>query len=140
MSSKKAPAAKATGRKGGDKSRSFRAGLTFPVGRLHRQLREGQYASRVGVGAPVYLAAVLEYLTAEILELAGNASRDNKRVRIVPRHIMLAIRNDEELNRLLAHVTISSAGVIPNIHNSLVGPLDGAAPKGKKGDGESQAF
>ncbi|KAK7918833.1 hypothetical protein WMY93_010117 [Mugilogobius chulae] len=61
------------------KSRSSRAGLQFPVGRVHRLLRKGNYAERVGAGAPVYLAAVLEYLTAEILELAGNAARDNKR-------------------------------------------------------------
>jgi len=101
-------------------SRSGRAGLTFPVGRLHRHLKEGQFAKRVGVGAPVYLAAVLEYLTAEILELAGNAARDNKKIRIVPRHIMLAIRNDEELNKLLADVHITSGGVIPNIHNQLL--------------------
>ena len=63
--------------KGKAKSRSSRAGLQFPVGRVHRFLRKGNYAARVGAGAPVYLAAVLEYLTAEILELAGNAARDN---------------------------------------------------------------
>ena len=103
-------------------SRSNRAGLSFPVGRIHRQLREGRYAARVGAGAPVYLAAVLEYLAAEILELAGNASRDNKRIRIIPRHIQLAIRNDEELNKLLSDVTIASGGVIPSIHNVLLPP------------------
>jgi len=69
----------------------------------------------MGTGAPVYLAAVLEYLTAEILELAGNAARDNKKTRIVPRHITLAIKNDEELNKLLSGVTIASGGVLPNI-------------------------
>uniref|UniRef100_A0A3Q2DUW8 Histone H2A n=1 Tax=Cyprinodon variegatus TaxID=28743 RepID=A0A3Q2DUW8_CYPVA len=83
------------------KTRSSRAGLQFPVGRVHRLLRKGNYAERVGAGAPVYLAAVLEYLTAEILELAGNAARDNKKTRIIPRHLQLAVRNDEELNKLL---------------------------------------
>ena len=121
-------------------SRSAKAGLQFPVGRVARYLKAGKYATRVGAGAPVYLAAVLEYLCAEVLELAGNASRDNKKTRcvrrarsqqarfragfrgarslrrararrsppdrardrsIVPRHIQLAIRNDEELSKLL---------------------------------------
>ena len=77
-------------------------------------------APRVGAGAPVYIGAVLEYLTAEILELAGNAAKDNKKSRIIPRHIQLAVRNDEELNRLLGHVTIAAGGVLPNIHASLV--------------------
>jgi len=94
--------------------------LQFPVGRIHRHLRDGRYAERIGAGAPVYLAAVLEYLSAEILELAGNASRDNKKQRIGPRHIQLAIRNDEELNRLLGNVTIAAGGVLPNIHTSLL--------------------
>lgn len=72
----------------------------------------------ISSGAPVYLAAVLEYLAAEILELAGNAARDNKKTRIIPRHLQLAIRNDEELNKLLGHVTIAQGGVLPNIHQS----------------------
>ncbi|XP_009320553.1 PREDICTED: LOW QUALITY PROTEIN: histone H2A-IV-like [Pygoscelis adeliae] len=108
------------------KSRSSRAGLQFPVGRVHRLPRrgttraKGNYAERVGAGAPVYLAAVLEYLTAEILELAGNAARDNKKTRIIPRHLQLAIRNDEELNKLLGKVTIAQGGVLPNIQAVLL--------------------
>jgi len=101
-------------------SRSNRAGLQFPVGRIHRLLRKGNYAQRVGAGAPVYMAAVMEYLAAEILELAGNAARDNKKSRIIPRHLQLAIRNDEELNKLLAGVTIAQGGVLPNIQAVLL--------------------
>lgn len=78
----------------------------------------------------MYLAAVLEYLTAEILELAGNASRDNKKSRILPRHVQLAVRNDEELSKLLGHVTISQGGVLPNIQSVLL-------PKKTKAKNES---
>ena len=109
-----------TAEKAKSKSRSSRAGLQFPVGRLHRKLRKGNFAKRVGAGAPVYLAAVMEYLAAEILELAGNAARDNKKTRITPRHLQLAVRNDEELNKLMAGVTISNGGVLPNIHAVLL--------------------
>merc|ERR1712232_512170 len=125
MSKKGGRGKKSTGE---SQTRSYRAGLQFPVGRIHRHLREGRYADRIGAGAPVYMAAVLEYLAAEILELAGNAARDNKRTRIIPRHIQLAVRNDEELNKLLGSVTIASGGVLPNIHNVLLPK----APKGSK--------
>ena len=66
------------------------------------------------------MAAVLEYLAAEVLELAGNAAKDQKKSRIVPRHILLAVRNDEELNKLLANTTISEGGVLPYINPSLL--------------------
>merc|ERR1711943_125929 len=102
------------------KTRSSRAGLQFPVGRVHRLLRKGNYAERVGAGAPVYLAAVMEYLAAEVLELAGNAARDNKKTRIIPRHLQLAIRNDEEWNKLMANTTIANGGVLPNINPMLL--------------------
>lgn len=111
------------------KTRSSRAGLQFPVGRMHRLLKKGHYAERIGSGAPVYLSAVLEYLTAEILELAGNAARDNKKSRIIPRHLQLAIRNDEELNKLLSNVTIAQGGVLPNIQAILL-PKKSTEPSG----------
>nr|CAB3251615.1 late histone H2A.2.2 [Phallusia mammillata] len=128
---------KPTGTK--SKSRSSRAGLQFPVGRVHRMLRRGNYSERVGAGAPVYLASVLEYLTAEILELAGNAARDNKKARIVPRHMQLAIRNDEELNALLGNVTIAQGGVLPHIAPALL-PKQTGAKKAHPPSSQSQDY
>ncbi|CAD6889197.1 unnamed protein product [Tilletia caries] len=96
-------------------TRSARAGLQFPVGRIHRVLRNGNYSQRVGAGAPGESS------------LAGNAARDNKKARIIPRHLQLAIRNDEELNKLLGSVTISQGGVLPFIQNELL-----PAKSGKK--------
>uniref|UniRef100_A0A453IDB0 Histone H2A n=1 Tax=Aegilops tauschii subsp. strangulata TaxID=200361 RepID=A0A453IDB0_AEGTS len=126
----------AAGRKAGGPrkksvTRSVKAGLQFPVGRIGRYLKKGRYAPRVGTGAPVYLAAVLEYLAAELLELAGNAAKDNKKSRIIPRHLLLAVRNDEELGKLLAGVTIAHGGVIPKINPVLL-PKKTAEKEGKE--------
>jgi len=77
---------------------------------MNTKLKKGRYASRISRGSGVYIAAVLEYMIAEILELAGNAARDNKRRRINPRHIALAVRGDEELDKLLADVIIAEGG------------------------------
>ena len=52
--------------------------------------------------------------------MAGNAARDNKKNRINPRHVQLAVRNDEELGKLLEGVTIASSGVLPNINPALL--------------------
>ncbi|PWA48546.1 histone H2A 6 [Artemisia annua] len=112
-------------------TKSVKAGLQFPVGRIGRFLKKGRYAQRTGSGAPIYLAAVLEYLAAEVLELAGNAARDNKKTRINPRHLLLAVRNDEELGKLLSGVTIASGGVLPNINPVLL-PKKSTVKEGDK--------
>merc|ERR1711879_111775 len=110
----------------GATSRSARAGLNFPVGRIARFLKKGRYAQRVGSGASVYLAAVLEYLTAEVLELSGNAAKSYKKSRIVPRCIFLAVKEDTELDQLLSNAVVSGGGVKEHVEPFLV------RKKGKK--------
>ncbi|KAM4046109.1 histone H2A-like isoform 2-T3 [Anomaloglossus baeobatrachus] len=122
------------------KSRSSKAGITFPVGRIHRFLKKGNYAERIGTGSSIFLAAVLEYLCAEVLELAGNAAKDNKKSRILPRHIQLAVRNDEELSKLFSEVTIADGGVLPNIHAALVPKKTKGASSQEPKPAESQEF
>ncbi|XP_052889040.1 histone H2A, sperm-like [Anopheles moucheti] len=121
-------------------SKSSRAGLTFSVGRAASSLRKGRYAARIGVGSSVYMAAVLEYLAAEVLELAGNAARDNKKSRLTPRHIQLAVRNDEELSKLLQGTTISQGGVMPNINSVLLPRKTGTKSSEVAGNGNSQEY
>jgi len=104
----------------GSRTVSEQAGLSFPVTRFARALRKGAYCKRLALGASIYVTAVVEYITAEILELAGNAAKDHRKLRIIPRHIQLAIRNDEELNRYLSNVTIAGGGVLPNVHSVLL--------------------
>ena len=100
-------------------SRSHKAGLHFPVGRTASYLRKGRYAERTSGEAPVFMAAVLEYLAAEVLELAGNTCSEHKKKTIAPRHILLAISNDEELARLMNNTMIHEGGINPKVMSEL---------------------
>ncbi|KAG7093666.1 hypothetical protein E1B28_007325 [Marasmius oreades] len=108
------PTVKPTGNK------TKRAGLQFPVTRIHRRLKVATEKPRVSFGSAVYTASVLEYLVAEMVELAGNACRDVSKVRITPCHLQLAVRNDDELNHLLKDVVIVEGGVLPHIAPELL--------------------
>ena len=118
--------------RGSKRSRSNKSGLIFSVStaeHLIRRFNEGAHTDggmgspkwqllRVGKNAPVYLAAVLEYLAAEILELGGNVSRENKKTNNNNRHVELGIKNDEELNKLFSGISFN--GVVPYIHRAFL--------------------
>jgi len=87
----------------------------FPTGRLNRMLKQGRYSDRFSTSAGVFLSGVLEYLTAEIIELAGSVCEENKKKTIAPKHLNLAVRSDPELNKLMHTITISQGGQLPNI-------------------------
>lgn len=117
-----------TSGKGGKRAtKASRSGLVLSPSRVERSMMKHSSLCRKSETAAIYLAAVLEYLAAEVLELAGNSAKDQKRQRITPRDILMGIRTDEELNKLYVNVVLPG-GVIPNIHASLI-PLKKKARK-----------
>ena len=83
MKTKKSKQLKLTKQKNQDaaKTRAARAGLVFPVARIHSKLKNMVPAHcRVGGTAAVFLAAVVEYLVAELCELAGNKAKKSGRI------------------------------------------------------------
>ena len=105
-----------------------KAGLVVAPARCARYLRSGRYCDRVGQGAGVFMAGVIEYLIRELLEIAGDQAEQAKKHLIKPKHIALAVRNDEELTKLMATIQFSEGGFKSGIHEFLL-------PKksGKKG-------
>lgn len=112
-------AAKISARKKAPVRRSQRAGITFPIGRVYTQMKKGKFAARVSGGAPVYLASVLEYLAKELMDISGKSAKDDKKTRVTPRHINVAMRNDIEFRDLLQGVHIAQGGAIPYINAAL---------------------
>ncbi|XP_039128885.1 histone H2AX-like [Dioscorea cayenensis subsp. rotundata] len=88
-------------------SRSKKAGIKFPIGKIAHFLKVGMYSKYVSAKA------------SGVLELAGNEVRYKKKKRIQPRQIQLIVRNDKELSKLLRSVTIPGGGVLPNIYPNL---------------------
>eukprot|EP00092_Neocalanus_flemingeri_P032085 GFUD01034873.1.p1 GENE.GFUD01034873.1~~GFUD01034873.1.p1 ORF type:complete len:310 (-),score=89.67 GFUD01034873.1:120-1049(-) len=112
-------------------SKTRRAGLVMSVARVLARLKAGRYSRRVGVTGAVYLAAVLEYLVAEVLELAGNCASFFRKKRVFPRCIQLSLLHDKELNQLTRGVIVPQGGVRPYIHPVLLGKMEGQAVTGQ---------
>lgn len=89
------------------------------MGRIGRYIRCKNYSTRVGVGAPVFVAAVMEYLCAEVLDVAGEICKEAGYKRITPRYIELAVRKDIDLARLFQNKSISEGGTAPINNQSL---------------------
>ena len=101
---------------------SEKANLIFPVARLLRHMKDDRLAYQISVKSAVFLATVLEYMTAEVLELAGEKASEekNKKKMIKPRHIQIAVSTDEELKDYIGkNVIIPTGGVLPYIHPDL---------------------
>lgn len=101
-------------------STSKRAGINFPVGRIRRNLKVLHPTVRISPTAAVYVGAVLEYLVTELLELAASKGPDMKVKRMKPRHIRLALDEDEELSALCPRLILPEGGVLPHIHVKLI--------------------
>lgn len=101
------------------KSRAEKAGLTFPVSKVNKHLRDSHMSKRVGGGAPVYLAAVLEYFAAELIECAGTQLEGNKRKRISPQDVMRAVRNDQDLNKLVGGYSVFVGDRVQNVTSAV---------------------
>merc|ERR1712119_66523 len=100
-------------------NKALQAGLQFPVNRMRRNLKKAT-KPKVTKEAAIYAAAILEYCCAEVIELAGEKAIAKKKKRIMPRHVMMAMKGDEELNKLAGNVTFASAGSMPvGVHACL---------------------
>jgi len=104
------------------RSKSQKAGLVLPVKKVYDALKKGRYAPKVRVEAAVVMSATLEYLVAEVLELAGNCSKYMKKRRIIPHHIQMTFLHDSELSELTKGVIVPEGGVKPHIHKELLPP------------------
>ena len=109
-------------------SASTRADLLFSIPKVAKLMRRDRLAATVGRRPAVVMAAVMEYIASEVLELAGNVCQEAHKKQLRPRHIMLAVANDEELSKVISGAIFHESGVAPHVEPSLF-----PAKKSKKG-------
>ena len=114
-------------------TKQAKAGLTFPVSRINKSMKASSGLKRIGGSAPVYMTAVLEYVTAEILEVAGQHTQSAKRKRVTPDDIILSIRGDAELAKLCGGIAVYTGDKL----SGIAAALKPAPPKKKEEAAES---
>tara|TARA_B100001175_G_scaffold316214_2_gene329562 strand:+ start:171 stop:554 length:384 start_codon:yes stop_codon:yes gene_type:complete len=115
-------------------SKSVKAGLTVPASRVNRAMKQRSGMKRVGGTAPVYLAAVMEYLVAEILEVALNAAHNDKRKRVTPADVSLALRSDPDLNKICGNISLYSSDKLEGIAHQLLPAPRAQSSKNNEGE------
>ena len=95
-------------------------------------MKRDRLAARMSRSACVAMTAALEYLASEILEISGNNAEEDQKKRISNRHILLAIKNDDELAKVFHGIVLREGGVLPHVNQALLpqkkGAKNGAAP------------
>ncbi|KAL3070157.1 hypothetical protein niasHS_016866 [Heterodera schachtii] len=108
------------------KPRSFHAGLKFPVGRVHRKMKKGPYAKRLANGVPVYMTAVLEHITGELLKIIGEITQAEGMKRLSAFHIRTAARENDELRKLFSGVSLAEVCVLPDLESDVEQSSEGS--------------
>ncbi len=105
---------------GGKRQRkSEKAGLIFPVSRVHKKLKEADFAvPRSSRYAAVFLAAVLEYMITEVLDLSIRSAALKKKTRISPTDIRVSIKNDAALDKLFKDAIIPGSATTPHVNSA----------------------
>ena len=106
-------------------------GLLFDCYKMRRRMLASRVGRKIKPEAAVYMAAVLEYLAAEVtgfevffllvinlsnpqfhfkvMEIAGDAAKQMKKKRILPRHLKVAVDGDPEIAKLFEDANVSWA-------------------------------
>lgn len=120
-------------------SRSDKAGLTWAVSKTHRKVLDKRVGGvkRVGAGAPVFIAAVVEYFAGEILELAGNIcfhpkQQGGSRKRLTPQDVLQAMRTDAEINKATNGLKVLVGDKIKDATNEVTSKADKLAKEAAK--------